>query len=204
MRKRKKTATPGCTTPGKSTHTSCRGGTVQSGHQTPSSTSNPKPSHGTHSPPSSLLPPWAVSALEGPLSLPSGLVAMPQIPSRRGNISDLEPAVLHAQIRGWLRQSPRGGRMFLTTKGTPGSLVAATCISAPVLLPGPPQNPRDPQVSRERPSSPWPSTHPQAREQLCHDLHSGHPPSPTATSQGLTPSETPSQNTQHIPRHHLL
>lgn len=30
MRKRKKTATPGCTTPGKSTHTSCRGGTVQS------------------------------------------------------------------------------------------------------------------------------------------------------------------------------
>lgn len=61
MRKRKKTATPHCTTPEKNTHTSCRGGTVQSAtkHLLPPQTPNqattliPKPS--------SLLPPWAVS-----------------------------------------------------------------------------------------------------------------------------------------------
>lgn len=49
MRKRKKTATPGCTTPGKSMHILPRRG-EHSGLQTPSSTSNPKPSHDTHSP----------------------------------------------------------------------------------------------------------------------------------------------------------
>lgn len=153
------------------------------------------------------------------LSLPSGLVAMPRIPSRRGNISDLEPAVLHAQIRGWLRQSPRGGRMFLTTKGTLGSFVAATYTPSPVLLPGPPRNPRDLQVPRERPSSPWPSTRPPSPgaalprpplgiPSLAHShftgshpfrnsfpKHSAHPPTPPALT-----SPPPSPISPHTPR----
>lgn len=67
----------------------------------------------------------SVPAQESPLSLPSGLVSMPRIPSRRGNTSDPELALLCPQTRGmegagrrknpW-RQSPWGGQIPLPTK----------------------------------------------------------------------------------------
>lgn len=50
----------------------------------------------------------SVPAWESPSSLPSGLVAMPWIPSRRMNTSNPELALLHPQTGGWSGQE--GGK----------------------------------------------------------------------------------------------
>lgn len=97
MRKRKKTATPGCTIPGKSTHTSCRGGLrSQANKHLPPPQISTKPRHSLPNPAPCSHP--GLSLHSGDFYLFPGLVAMPLIPSSRENFSDLEPTV-HPQTR---------------------------------------------------------------------------------------------------------
>lgn len=119
MRKRKKTATPGCTTPGKSTH--ILPGGVHSGLRTPSSTPNKAT---TLTPqPSSLLPPWAVCQHSRDLCLfPPVWWQLLGSPPGEGTSATWSPLsyTLRPGGQGVVEaEPPKMPPMLLTTKGTP-------------------------------------------------------------------------------------
>lgn len=166
MRKRKKTATPGCTTPGKSTHTSCQGGLCSqaSKHLLPSQTPNQATTLIPQ--PSSLLPPWAVSACtRGTFvsSLCSGGSASDPLQEREHQQPGTRcPAPSHRGDRGVVEAQPPKGPNALHNEGDTRQFGSSHLRTS--SLPGALRSPRVPQVSSERLSSPWPSTRPQAQE----------------------------------------
>lgn len=205
MRKRKKTATPRCTTPEKSTHTSCRGGTGQSGRQTPS-TSNPEPSHDTHSPTQLPDPTLGYVCTRGTFvsSLRSGGDASDPLQERehqRPGAHGLAPS--DREGRGVVEGEPPREPNAPHKEGALGSLAAATSAPAPrqdhseapgtprcpvkdLALPGP-QRAHKPRAALSRPlyppgtpsltHSPLTGSHP---FQNSFPKHAAHAPTPPA------------------------
>lgn len=203
MRKRKKTATPGCTTPGESAHTSCRGGDCalrppkHLAPQTPNGattlTAHPAPcSH----------PGLAVAALQGPLSLPSGLVAMPRIPLQEREHQ--RPGALcpaPGRGRGCLSRAPKGDERPSQPRGPSMVWQQPPALQIPSPSQHHPEAPGTPRFPAEHPALPG---HQHAPKPGSSSVTTPTPtrdtfPGPHPRNRVSPLSETPSQNTQHIP-----